>query len=107
MRPPLGGTATLTDADFDFKGPDPKLREIKQGLLYGRGIALLRGLPVDRLSNEESARAFWGLGLHLGDVDPVPQNSQGHLLGHVRDIGGDPGRDRIYTTSAAQPYHTD
>ena len=34
---------------------------------------------------------------------------QGHLLGHVKDIGGDPAKPetRLYTTSAAQPYHTD
>lgn len=101
--------ASLTAADFDpyFQGLGPKLREIKRGLVGGRGIALLRGLPVDSMSLEDAARAFWGLALKLGGVDPVPQNRAGHLLGHVRDIGGDPGRDRIYTTSAAQPFHTD
>ena len=99
--------ASLSASDFLLDGLGPKLKEIKRGLVHGRGIALLRGLPVERLSLEEAARAFWGMGLHLGGVDPVPQNAQGHLLGHVKDIGGDPERDRIYTTSAAQPYHTD
>jgi len=34
---------------------------------------------------------------------------QGHLLGHVCDMGLDPNNPnhRVYATSAAQPFHTD
>ena len=51
--------ASLTAADFDpyFQGLGPKLREIKRALVGGRGIALLRGLPVERISLEDAARA--------------------------------------------------
>jgi Taurine catabolism dioxygenase TauD, TfdA family len=68
---------------------------------------LLRGLPVARWTRLQSAAAFWGLGRHLGD--PVPQNAQGHLLGHVKDIGKDPGNPthRIYQTSYRHLFHTD
>ncbi|MFI7409711.1 TauD/TfdA family dioxygenase [Streptomyces sp. NPDC049627] len=40
---------------------------------------------------------------------PVPQNADGHLLGHVRDTGrslADPAA-RGYRTRAALPFHTD
>lgn len=34
---------------------------------------------------------------------------QGHLIGHIKDIGHDPANPitRLYATSAAQPYHND
>src|SRR5947208_8125823 len=51
--------------------------------------------------------AFLGLGLHWGSLRS--QNRQGHLLGHVRDLGltsQDPNV-RIYQTSERQNYHTD
>ena len=53
--------------------------------------------------------AYWAIMLNLGGVDAVPQNAKGHLLGHVYDLGGDASdpRTRIYTTKAAQPFHTD
>lgn len=33
----------------------------------------------------------------------------GHLIGHIKDIGGDPSdpNTRLYTTHAAQPWHND
>lgn len=49
-----------------------------------------------------------GLGAHLGY--PVSQNSRGHILGHVKDLGEDPTkteRVRIYRTNARQYFHTD
>ncbi len=55
----------------------------------------------------QSALAFLGLGLHLGNLRS--QNAQGHLLGHVRDQGlssKDPNV-RIYQTRERQNYHTD
>ena len=78
-------------------------------LMGGPGIALLRGVPVDRYTVEETVRAYWAMMVSLGDVDPVPQNAKGHMLGHVYDLGGDASdpNTRIFTTSAAQPMHTD
>ncbi|HTT11290.1 MAG TPA: TauD/TfdA family dioxygenase [Burkholderiaceae bacterium] len=76
-------------------------------LLEGRGFVLWRGLPVDLWGRRRSAVAFYGLGLHLGN--PVSQNAQGHVLGHVRDLGlssHDPNV-RIYQTRERQTFHTD
>ena len=76
-------------------------------LLEGRGLVLLRGLPVARWPRTLSAAAFLGLGAHLGRVRP--QNAAGHVLGHVRDLGlsaKDPNV-RIYQTHERQTFHTD
>lgn len=73
----------------------------------GRGFLLVRGLPVDRYSEDEASIIYWGIGRHLGV--PVSQNTDGDRLGHVRDTGADPDDPavRLYKTRAAQPYHTD
>jgi hypothetical protein len=83
------------------------LRRILDDVLNGRGFVLLRGLPVERWSKQQSATAFFGLGSHLGNARS--QNAQGHVLGHVRDLGmssSDPNV-RIYQTNERQGYHTD
>ncbi|MGY9009644.1 MAG: TauD/TfdA family dioxygenase, partial [Rhodobacterales bacterium] len=48
-----------------------------------------------------------GIGAHLGDARS--QNADGHLLGHVRDIGANSNdqNTRIYQTSQRQTFHTD
>jgi hypothetical protein len=97
----------VTKADFPLAGLGPVLAGIQNDVVHGRGFVMLRGLPVDRWTPAESALAYWGIGCHFGD--PVSQNAQGHLLGHVRDVGKDPGDPvtRIYQTAYLQPYHTD
>ena len=51
--------------------------------------------------------AYWGMGLYWGKA--MSQNRKSHLIGHIKDIKGDPADPltRIYTTSLAQPYHSD
>ncbi len=85
----------------------PKLIALRDEVVNGRGFALLRGLPVDRLTRREAAIMYWGLGTHLGRA--VSQNGQGHLLGHVLDVGRaeDDPNARIYQTNARQFYHAD
>ena len=46
---------------------------------------VLRGLPVERWSIEQTAMAFLGIGAYFGK--PVSQNGKGHILGHVKDLG--------------------
>lgn len=74
---------------------------------HGRGFLLLRGLPVERWGDEDSALVYWGLGAHLGT--PVSQNAAGELLGQVRDHGierRDPSL-RLYKTRDRLGFHTD
>jgi len=85
----------------------PRLAAMCQQILRGRGFALVRGLPMQRLSMRQAAIMYWGIGAHLGKA--VSQNAQGHLLGHVIDIGRDENdpNARIYQTNARQYFHAD
>lgn len=99
----------ITEADFPLPTLESKLASIKNQLLEGRGLAVLRGVPVDRYSLEQAAKVYWGISLRIGV--PVSQNHNGHLLGHVYDLVG-PSRDgnpsyRAYHTSADLGYHSD
>ena len=51
--------------------------------------------------------AFLAIGVHLGNLRM--QNAQGHLLGHVRDLGrsSEDPNTRIYQTLERQTHHTD
>jgi len=102
-----GDIKDVTLAEFILPTLGPVLRDIRRDLLEGRGLILIRGVPVADYSRAQSALAFWGIGLHLGR--PVSQNAEGHLLGHVKDIGGDYGdaQTRGYKSSAAMGFHAD
>ncbi|HYM20064.1 MAG TPA: TauD/TfdA family dioxygenase [Candidatus Kapabacteria bacterium] len=93
--------------DFSLPTLAPKLLQLRNELINGRGFALLRGLPVAKYSEREAAIIFSGLGSHLGSSRS--QNKLGHLLGHVRDLGlasNDPNV-RVYQTNERQTFHTD
>ncbi len=83
------------------------LDSLRTELLRGRGFVLLRGLDPAEYTREELATLFWIIGAHLGHA--LPQNADGHLLGHVKDLGRDVREptSRIYQTRARQGYHTD
>lgn len=98
----------LSPANFPLPTLGSKLKDsLKHDLVRGKGIHLMKGLPVERYSMWEICAAFFGMGSYLGWH--CPQNAKGHVLGHVKDLGNDPNnpQTRIYTTSAAQPFHTD
>jgi hypothetical protein len=98
---------TLRPEDFPLPTLERRLPGIIDDVLEGRGFVLLRGLPVEQWSRRLSAIAFLGLGVHWGNLRS--QNRQGHLLGHVMDMGlssRDPNV-RIYQTKERQNFHTD
>ena len=99
--------ASMQPGQFALPHFAPRLARMGTEVLQGRGFVLLRGLPVQRWSVQQSATAFFGIGTHLGHA--VTQNAAGHVLGHVQDLGlasHDP-RVRIYQTAERQTYHTD
>jgi hypothetical protein len=76
-------------------------------VISGRGFVLIKALPVERWTKREAALAFLGIGVHLGNLRM--QNAEGHMLGHVKDLGRssvDP-HARIYQTRERQTHHTD
>ena len=98
---------TITAAKVRLPALGPRLHELLDEVLNGRGFVLIRGLPVERWSRRQAAIAFLAIGVHLGDLRM--QNAAGHLLGHVRDLGrsSDDPNTRIYQTRERQTHHTD
>jgi hypothetical protein len=97
----------ITAADFPLSSFHHHVGKLKQKLLHGIGFEVLRGLPIDRYDVRFAATIFCGVGAHLGSARS--QNAQGHILGHVRDVGlssKDPNT-RIYQTAERQSFHTD
>jgi hypothetical protein len=98
----------MTQADF------PLPHAAQQALVQARsisqgpwGFSLLKGLPVDRWSEQDSRLAYWGMGLYLGVARP--QNINSDYLTDVRDAGGEyrVKGGRGYNTNAALDFHID
>jgi hypothetical protein len=99
--------ASITARDVSLTTLAPRLQRVLEEVLNGRGFVLIKGLPVERWTRREAAMAFLAIGVHLGNLRM--QNAEGHLLGHVRDMGlssTDPNT-RIYQTRERQTHHTD
>lgn len=99
--------AEIEPGDFPLREFGAELEKIGKDLQFGRGFVLIRGLPMDRYTDDEVAKIFWGIGTHLGHA--VPQNKAGDLLGHIHDQGvgtGDP-TVRGYQTRELLPFHSD
>src|SRR6185312_10678016 len=101
------GLERIGRAQFPLPTLAPRLLEHLDEIQHGRGFVVLRGLPVERYSDEEVGLIFWGIGAHLGV--PVTQNPQGDLLGHVYNHGRAYGQIDVrgYETNAHLPFHTD
>jgi hypothetical protein len=93
--------------NFPLDGFAAVLADVKRELVEGRGIVMLRGFPLDRLDRAGQAIAYLGLGAYLGT--PMSQNKHGHILGHVKDLGGDydDPLTRGYMTRAEMRFHSD
>lgn len=99
--------AKLTANDAPLRNLAPRLQSLLNEVLNGRGFVLIRRLPVEHWTRRKAALAFLVIGAHLGNLRM--QNGDGHLLGHVRDLGrssNDPNT-RIYQTRERQTHHTD
>lgn len=96
----------FTKEDFPIPGLADEISGLIDELENGRGFLLIRGLPIERYTDEEASIIYYGLGLHMGI--PVTQNEKGDLLGHVTNIGSsDIKNTRVYQTNTRLPYHTD
>lgn len=98
----------ITRASFPLPSLGPELVGVARELIDGRGVVLIRGVPVDRYDKARSSSIYWGVGMHLGE--PWPQNAKGHLLGDVTDQGrdaGDPTSRGNEIGGIAFPFHSD
>ena len=62
--------------------------------LHGRGLLMLRGIPVERMDVDDLRLMFLGLGVHIGR--PTSQSAMGDLVGDVINIGDDDRNERAY-----------
>src|SRR3954464_15012504 len=97
----------VSRANFKLSGMAKVMADVRRDLLEGRGIVMLQNFPVDRLDREGQAIAYLGIGAYLGER--ISQNREGHILGHVKDLGGDYAdpNTRGYMTRAEMRFHTD
>ena len=83
----------------------PLLAEVRTEVLDRRGIALLRGFPVQRCTVDEMALMFWGIGLRLGRA--VSQSVMGERLGHVINVTDTDPHARAYRNRSELSPHSD
>ena len=92
--------------DFPLAGDVLDLKKHSDELENGRGFLVLRGLPIERYSEEDIHILYYGIGLHMGI--PVRQNPKGDLLGLVMNVGDVTKKTtRVYETNLYLPYHSD
>jgi hypothetical protein len=98
----------ITADQFPLPTLGPELARITEDLINGRGVALIRGVPVAHYGKERASSIYWGIGAHLGQ--PWPQNAKGHLLGDVTDHGvaaDDPTSRGNEIGGLPFPFHSD
>src|SRR6478736_1832651 len=83
--------------EFPIPATAGLLAEISDELENGLGAIRLRGLPVERYTDDDIRQIFWGLGSHLGTA--LYQNARGEIMGEVRDETKLP--DKTYAQSDA------
>ncbi len=100
----------MTREDFALPTTGPLLESMLDDLMEGRGFVLLRGVPIEGLSERRIELMYWGMGLYMGIC--LPQGAEGtDLFAHVRDEGVDRhanyGGGLLNRHSGALPFHTD
>lgn len=76
------GLGDIGRDDFPLPMAGPLLDGVIDQIEGGRGVILLRRVPIEGLSLEDAEALFWGLASHIGY--PEPQESTGKRLHHVR-----------------------
>lgn len=95
----------ITSADFPLPSIAEVLARAKRLLGDGPGLALIRGLPVDRYTRDDMALILWGLGSHLGEG--MPQSYRGDMIGDVMDMSHTGDIRRSYRSPRALALHCD
>ncbi len=98
---------TVTRQDFPLPALAGVCRDIRRRLEGGRGVVLLRGVPVTQRTEREAEALLWRLGTHVGTAEP--QDRDGRLLHRVQDTGRDIGAAdvRYFQTNRDLGFHND
>ncbi|HYM11310.1 MAG TPA: TauD/TfdA family dioxygenase [Bryobacterales bacterium] len=103
--------STLTAEDFPLPSFTADAATLREDVLRGRGFGVVKGLPIERYTDEEASLIYWGIGSFFGAT--LPQNVKGDRLYSVRDEGQNISRDygavgvRFSKTTSGLNFHTD
>jgi hypothetical protein len=99
--------AEIVPADCRHPALDRDLERVFDEIQEGRGMVVVRGIPVEGHSVDEVCRMFWALGAHFGRG--VSQSALGDVLGLVRDETPPGGEEnaRGYTSRRELSLHVD
>ncbi|HEY3611005.1 MAG TPA: TauD/TfdA family dioxygenase [Pseudonocardiaceae bacterium] len=98
--------ADISAADFPLPAFGSVLAGLAGELIDGRGFGLLRGIPVEGLTERQCEILAVGIGSHVGRVMPQPA---GVPMLHVRDQGVDPAEptSRSFQHRGRLDFHSD
>src|SRR4051812_22036576 len=68
-------TASVTAQDFPLPSFEADAARLREQLYTGTGFFIVKGLPIERYTEEEACLLYWGLSVHLGE--PIKQNVAG------------------------------
>ena len=93
--------------EFDFGPALEIITAAAKEAYFGRGVALVKGLPRAELSVDEYRILTWGIGLRMGV--PRPQGRLTQYISEVREAGGSyrHAGGRGYNTNSSLDFHTD
>ena len=94
----------ITRDDFPLPSMADMLAGIAHEMGWGKGFALLSGLPIERYDREQARQIFYGIGTHLGVG--VSQSHIGDYIGDVIDRS-DPEDLRPYHNGGEFIMHRD
>ena len=102
-----GALINITSDNFPLPACGAILDDIRHELRDGVGFALIHGLDIGRYDRRQQAILYLGVGSHIGI--PRSQNMNGHILGHVKDLGHDYNNPsfRAYHSNDELEYHSD
>ena len=81
------------------------LADVRRQVYDGRGLVLLRGLPMDELDEDQAAVATWAVASHFGRR--ATQSSLGDMLGRVEIDPNLQQAWRGYRSASQSRFHTD
>ncbi|MEM7291806.1 MAG: TauD/TfdA family dioxygenase, partial [Pseudomonadota bacterium] len=96
---------SITRDQFELPDIREDVAQWRNEVMWGTGIIILDGFPVDSYSKEEMGIVHWGLGTHFGTA--MSQSVMGDRLGHVINVGGKDPKERAYRNSLELAMHTD
>jgi alpha-ketoglutarate-dependent taurine dioxygenase len=97
----------ITAENFSLPTLSSLILDRQQSLERFSGIAMIRGLPIQRYDDSQASRLLYGLTSHLGT--PLSQTVDGSLVFPVRDerLGDSDPKARGPSSAKRLSYHTD